>query len=89
MAPAKHTMKTSSHLHTHMTSSDVLNFGKVQTALWGLSSNSGIRDCLCMCSVMSTLCDSMDCSLPGSSVHGIFQVRIQKWVAVSFSRGSS
>ena len=31
----------------------------------------------------------MDCSLPGSSVHGIFQVRILKWVAISFSRGSS
>ena len=31
----------------------------------------------------------MDCSLPGSSVHGISQVRIQEWVAISFSRGSS
>ena len=31
----------------------------------------------------------MDCSLPGSSVHGIFQVRILEWVAISFSRGSS
>ena len=36
-----------------------------------------------------TLCDSMDCSLLGSSVHGILQARIQKWVAISFSRGSS
>ena len=36
-----------------------------------------------------TLCDPMDCSLPGSSVHGIFQARILEWVAVSFSRGSS
>ena len=32
------------------------------------------------------LCDCMDCSLPGSSVHGIFQARILKWVAISFSR---
>ena len=31
----------------------------------------------------------MDCRLPGSSVHGIFQSRILEWVAVSFSRGSS
>ena len=31
----------------------------------------------------------MDCSLPGSSVHGIFQARILKWVAISFSRASS
>ena len=36
-----------------------------------------------------TLCNSMDCSLPGSSVHGIFQERILKWVASSYSRGSS
>ena len=31
----------------------------------------------------------MDCSLPGSSVHGISQARIMEWVAISFSRGSS
>ena len=36
-----------------------------------------------------TLCESMDCSLPGSSVHGILQARILKWVAVPSSRGSS
>ena len=31
----------------------------------------------------------MDCSPPGSSVHGIFQARIPEWVAISYSRGSS
>ena len=36
-----------------------------------------------------TLCDPMDCSLLGSSVHGILQARIMKWVAISSSRGSS
>ena len=36
-----------------------------------------------------TLCDPVDCSLPGSSVHGILQARILEWVAISFSRGSS
>ena len=35
------------------------------------------------------LCDPMDYSLPGSSVHTIFQARILKWVATSFSKGSS
>ena len=35
------------------------------------------------------LCDPMDCSLPGFSVHGIFQARILAWVAISFSRRSS
>ena len=38
---------------------------------------------------MSNSCDPMDCSLPGSSVHGILQTRILKWAAISFSRGSS
>ena len=36
-----------------------------------------------------TLCDPMGCSLPGSSVHGIFQARVLEWAAISFSRGSS
>ena len=36
-----------------------------------------------------TLCDPMDCSLPGSSVREIFQARILEWVAISFSRGST
>ena len=36
-----------------------------------------------------TLCDLMDCSPPGSSVHGLFQARILEWVAIHFSRGSS
>ena len=36
-----------------------------------------------------TLCDPMDCSLPGSSVHGILQARILEWVAMFFSRVSS
>ena len=36
-----------------------------------------------------TLCDPLDCSLPGSYVHGIFQVSILEWVAISFSRESS
>ena len=35
------------------------------------------------------LCGPLDCSLPDSSVHGIFQERLLEWVATSFSRGSS
>ena len=34
-----------------------------------------------------TLSDFMDCSLPGSSVHGIFQARVLEWVAIAFSMG--
>ena len=36
-----------------------------------------------------TLCNPVDCSPPGSSVHRILQARILEWVAISFSRGSS
>ena len=36
-----------------------------------------------------TLCDPMDCSPPGSSVHGILQARIMEWAAICYSRGSS
>jgi len=34
-----------------------------------------------------TLSDPMDCSLPGSSVHGILQARVLEWVAIAFSVG--
>ena len=47
---------------------------------------------LCWCQVAQlclTLCDAMDCSPPGSSVHGTLQARIQEWVAISFSRAFS
>ena len=43
------------------------------------SENEVAQECL-------TVCDPMDCSLPGSSVHGIFQARILEWVAISFSK---
>ena len=48
--------------------------------------------CTVLCLVAqlcSTLCNPMDCSLQGSSVHGLFQARVLEWVAISFSRGSS
>ena len=36
-----------------------------------------------------TLSDPMDCSLPGSSVHGISQARVLEWVAIAFSRAKN
>ena len=45
--------------------------------------------CVLVAQLCPTLCDPMDCSPPGSSVHGILQARILEWVAISFSRGSS
>ena len=38
------------------------------------------------CEAISDSCNPMNCSPPGSSVHGIFQVRILEWVATSFSK---
>ena len=46
---------------------------------------------VCTCSVAQsclTLCYIMNCSLPGSFVHGISQARILEWVGMLFSRGS-
>ena len=47
-----------------------------------LRAKSSLQSCL-------MLCDPMDCSPPGSSVHGILQARILEWVAMPSSRGSS
>ena len=45
--------------------------------------------CAKLLQLFLTLYDSMDCSQPGSSVHGILQARILEWVTIPFSRGSS
>ena len=52
------------------------------------------RDVICVYKVLvtqsyPTLCDPVDCSLPGSSVHGILQARVLEWVDISFSKRSS
>ena len=47
---------------------------------------------VCVCSVAQlclTLCDPMDCSLPGTSVYGLLQANILEWVAISLTNGSS
>ena len=52
----------------------------------------GVCVCAVLCLVIQscpTLCDPMDCSLPGSSVHGILQARIIEWATMPSSRGSS
>ena len=50
-------------------------------AIYDRKENEVAQSCL-------TLWDPMDCSLPGSSVHGILKARVLQWVAISFSRGS-
>ena len=51
--------------------------------------NGVVCVCVCVCVLIAqscpTFCDSMDCNLPDSSVHGIPQARRLEWVAVSFS----
>ena len=54
-----------------------------------LSPQVGWGGCVCVCSVAQsclTLCNTMDCNPPGSSVPGIFQVRILEWVVLSSSK---
>ena len=59
----------------------------------GDSKQIALRDCSQEVVVRSLshvrLCDPMDCSLPGFSVHGVFQARVLLWGAIAFSRGSS
>jgi len=53
-----------------------------------LQTTHPLVSCACVLNPVR-LCDAMDCSFPGSSVHGISQGRRQEWVAISSSRGSS
>ena len=53
-----------------------------------LASESHVVVCVLVTQSCLTLYNPVDCSLPGSSVHGIFQARILEWVAISYSRGS-
>ena len=58
-----------------------LTVGELSCRLHGSGSEMA-QSCL-------TFCDHMDCSIPGSSIYGIFQARVLEWVATSLSRGSS
>ena len=61
----------------------------LQGILPNQESNLGIVHWKLVTQSCPTLCDSMDCTLSCSSVHGILQARVLEWVAMSFSRGSS
>ena len=68
--------------------SDLLHSNKSLTLLSSYSANPWIK-CRIYCIALRACLTPMDCSLPSSSVHGIFQARILEWVAISCSRGSS
>ena len=56
-------------------------------AVHHLDSHNHVHVCVCVhAQLCPTLCNPMDRSPPGSSVHGIFQARILEWVAISFSK---
>ena len=54
---------------------------KIVCMLWSYNAAAAAKS-LQLC---PTLCDPMDCSLPGSSAHGLFQARVLEWVAIAFS----
>ena len=58
------------------------NVSKNKTGLIAAAATKSLQSC-------PTLCDRMDCSLPGSSIHGIFQARVLQWGAIAFPRGNS
>ena len=74
------------HLPIPSTSPFPLDFSPFVFYAWVSISALQISEVSQLC---LTLCGPMDCSPPGSSVHGIFQARILEWVAISFSRGFS
>ena len=70
--------------HTTLLSLKGIFFFKKKRTFGKIQSYSGFSR-----QVVSHSCNPTDCSLPGSSVHGISQARILEWVAISSSRGSS
>ena len=60
---------------------------KIQHLLVNVSET--YQHCVLVTQSWLTLCDPMDCSSTGSSVHGTFQARMLEWVAISFAKGSS
>ena len=60
------------------------NLVKIKAKMW-----SQLNIIMLMLSLCPALYDSIDCSLPGSSVYGILQARILEWVVISSSRGTS
>ena len=60
------------------------SIGNLSQSKWAIKRNAAAAAAKSLQSC-PTLCDPMDCSLPGSSVHGIFQARVLEWGAIAFS----
>ena len=67
------------------------NLAFERTAKWCRKLYSRVLVCVSVCVLVTqlcpNLCNPMDCSLPGSTVHAILQARILEWVAIPFTRG--
>ena len=75
-------MKSLSHVRLQ---ARVLEWGAIAFSDWRLTILKSQSEVVQSC---PTLHDPMDCSLPGSSVHGIFQARVLEWGAIAFSDGT-
>ena len=76
----------SSTIH-HVPSSPNISFLCYTKYPWLCLTNFTPTFDLCVCAQSClTLCDPVDCDLPGFSVHGVFQAKILEWVAISYSR---
>ena len=83
--PGRETFISVSSAHILMATKCV-DFIPHQAILWLSRHQLHVRSVTQLCPI---LCNPVDCSPPGSSVHGILQARILEWAAISFSRGSS
>ena len=83
--------RLSNQARTHTCTLEKEGYLIAHSVLTGSGALSSQRMCGCVLVAQScpTLCDPVDCSPPGSSVHEIFQARVLEWVAISYSRGSS
>ena len=99
-SPHTHTLPSTSMTQRNVSNTFCQQLGPNSHLTLSLLENRAIHQLLspfCEClkwvsevaQLCPTVCDPMDCSLPGSSVHGILQARILEWVTISFSRGSS
>ena len=85
---------TTGHLHEfflQFSSAHSLSHVWLFVTPWTAAQQASLSISLSLSSVAQscpTLCNPVDCSLPGSSVHGIFQAIVLEWIAISFSRGS-
>ena len=58
------------------------------SAIFSLSIKVHVK-CMLSCQLCLTFCNPLDCSLPSSSVHGIFQAKVLEWDSTSYAKGSS